>query len=991
MNGALYLDGAINSSSQAATKAYVDSSSASVLSSSYASLSATTNIIAGAYVSKAGDTMSGMLAVNGATLVTGLLNASGGVTITGELNCVVGDGQSFSVKSDWGAALFSFKSAASEVEYVMHGDGWNDGRFVITGIGMPHVVVAKNNAVGINGAEADWDASETRIGGDDCYVNCLHVDGISYFNGPLVIQNMPTDSNHAVPKSYADGVTNAVVARAKWANMAAVASNALNASGCLSGLAASNTFLYRSGDTVAGRLNINGPAVVTGCVVAANGLVVTGELRCVVGSGQSFKVKNESGAAAFSFKNEGQGVEYVMHADGWGQGVFCVTGLNMPHALVAKNGAVGINGAAADWDASETRIGGDDCYVNELHIAGAAYVDYGTGEKQLADIESCVMRSGGVMSGTLTLAGPPTTANDAATKAYVDGATNAVLSTGINGCADVIVVAKSGGHTDSIAQGVELCPTGGVLLIAPGVYALPTEVVLRKSIAIRGMGNTRDVILTAQGNHGIFRNDSIRFRNLANRFATFENLCFASITNYFYAMRSALFLDYDNAYPIKFTIRNCIFENCVFSVRDHNTAQGGAVSIRGGIVENCRFIACSIQQCDYANGGALYSYGGTEIRNCSFIACSIRNNSSNGDPYPGGYNNGGGAVYIQDGVVINCSFQDCFVSPDPPVPNYTATAYGGAVCAVRSDISHCDFAGCYAYFYLAQGGTLYLDAGSSARLCSIKTSNGTTALAGSGSAVGMIVNGKLLMNNQTIENLGQPVNAGDAATKGYSDAISNAAAAAYVRKSGDTMTGPLSILANTTEIGLLVQGSQGAMHFFPQWTDGYAYFEAGYGAAARMRITALGAGPLNELELKANETKLTGNTTVAGALTMSSAGNWQVGSPSTRADVVLKNGTAAIRNDAGPLTLAAAANHTINLQSFAQLSAAQFGRATIMAGGDAVLVTGKSVGSAAVIIVTPNGGVPGTPYVQIAAPDFWIKIPQPAAQDTIINYLILSR
>jgi hypothetical protein len=157
-----------------------------------------------------------------------------------------------------------------------------------------------------------------------------------------------------------------------------------------------------------------------------------------VGSGQSFKVKNESGAAAFSFKNEGQGVEYVMHADGWGQGVFCVTGLNMPHALVAKNGAVGINGAAADWDASETRIGGDDCYVNELHIAGAAYVDCGTGEKQLADVDSCVLITGGVMSGTLTLAGPPTTANDAATKGYVDTATNGCITSCVRRVGDTM-------------------------------------------------------------------------------------------------------------------------------------------------------------------------------------------------------------------------------------------------------------------------------------------------------------------------------------------------------------------------------------------------------------------------------------------------------------------------------------------------------------------------------------------------------------------------
>jgi hypothetical protein len=89
--------------------------------------------------------------------------------------------------------------------------------------------------------------------------------------------------------------------------------------------------------------------------------------------------------------------------------------------------------------------------------------------------------------------------------------------------------------------------------------------------------------------------------------------------------------------------------------------------------------------------------------------------------------------------------------------------------------------------------------------------------------------------------------------------------------------------------------------------------------------------------------------------------------------------------------LAAAATHAIHLQSFAQLSAEQVGRATVLSGDDAVQVTDKPVTAAALILLTPCGAVPGTPYIQIDGATFWIKLPAPAAQDTAINYLILRR
>jgi hypothetical protein len=60
------------------------------------------------------------------------------------------------------------------------------------------------------------------------------------------------------------------------------------------------------------------------------------------------------------------------------------------------------------------------------------------------------------------------------------------------------------------------------------------------------------------------------------------------------------------------------------------------------------------------------------------------------------------------------------------------------------------------------------------------------------------------MANHRVVGVASPAAASDAATKGYADAISNAAHAAYVNKAGDTMTGMLTTPSNVIVHGLAI-------------------------------------------------------------------------------------------------------------------------------------------------------------------------------------------
>jgi len=228
--------------------------------------------------------------------------------------------------------------------------------------------------------------------------------------------------------------------------------------------------------------------------------------------------------------------------------------------------------------------------------------------------------------------------------------------------------------------------------------------------------------------------------------------------------------------------------------------------------------------------------------------------------------------------------------------------------------------------------------------------------------------------------------------------------ARYLNVAGDSMAGPLTLSgAPTASNHAVTKGYADAISLKPgptgpigpQGVPGPTGITGAVGATGRTGPTGAtgAAGPTGPTGAAAPSGMyvLKAGDTMSGALTMSSAGDWHVGSAQTRADVVLKHSAAQIRSENGNVTVAAAANCVISLQSFAQLSAEQFGRATIPAGDNEVQVTGNPVTTSAVILLTPCSAVAGAPYAQIDGATFWVKLPADAAQDTVINYLILSR
>jgi hypothetical protein len=227
-------------------------------------------------------------------------------------------------------------------------------------------------------------------------------------------------------------------------------------------------------------------------------------------------------------------------------------------------------------------------------------------------------------------------------------------------------------------------------------------------------------------------------------------------------------------------------------------------------------------------------------------------------------------------------------------------------------------------------------------------------------AAGDTLLGDLNANQRRITNLPVPAAPNEPATKTYADGATNA----------------VSLALHT-----VLTGSYATR----------AYVDTKQYGTANLANGAVTLAKLQTSSVDARYIATTGAQALQGPLTLAGAGDWRVGSAQTRADVALQHPAGQVRNAAGDLTLAAAATHAIHLQSFAQLSAEQVGRATVLSGDDAVQVTDKPVTAAALILLTPCGAVPGTPYIQIDGATFWIKLPAPAAQDTAINYLILRR
>jgi hypothetical protein len=130
--------------------------------------------------------------------------------------------------------------------------------------------------------------------------------------------------------------------------------------------------------------------------------------------------------------------------------------------------------------------------------------------------------------------------------------------------------------------------------------------------------------------------------------------------------------------------------------------------------------------------------------------------------------------------------------------------------------------------------------------------------------------------------------------------------------------------------------------------------------------------------------------TVRGPITVAANGNWTVGAPDTRSDIVIKHAEGTIRADNGCLTLDAGDN-TIIASSQLVLDTPQAGKVSIPAGESGVQVSGIPVTSAAVIMVTPCQTVEGVPFVDVH-PDstFTISLPYVTEETVILNYVVLK-
>jgi len=223
--------------------------------------------------------------------------------------------------------------------------------------------------------------------------------------------------------------------------------------------------------------------------------------------------------------------------------------------------------------------------------------------------------------------------------------------------------------------------------------------------------------------------------------------------------------------------------------------------------------------------------------------------------------------------------------------------------------------------------------------------------------------------------------------------------AAYVKQAGDTMTGPLTLAGPPTSAnhaatkGYIDTRQIGAANLANGAVTAAALNQMGASAGQVLAWNGTGWAPASNLggPLNPDDFVRKIGDTMTGALTLSGAGDWQVGAAQARADIVLQHPAAQIRSTSGDLTFSAPAQQAIRLQSFTQLSAEQFGRATIPVGERDVQVSDKPVTAASVILLTPCAAVPGAPYAQVDGATFWIKLPAPATQDTPVNFVILNR
>ncbi|MCK5852709.1 hypothetical protein KAH27_06720 [bacterium] len=209
--------------------------------------------------------------------------------------------------------------------------------------------------------------------------------------------------------------------------------------------------------------------------------------------------------------------------------------------------------------------------------------------------------------------GSPTMANDAANRAYVDSATNAIAQNfgdsdglpdtnlvwiSISGGDDITGDGSMGSPYKTLSQSVINDSYGKTIFICPGQYDLNDDLEISGDIAIKGFGNREDIFLNST-------NDYFRIFTVNSGSFFVKNLKLKS---------SAVFLSahYQGGVMYGGTAINCLFYSC--------TAISGS-GIYNGTAKLCTFVNCSIDTmyntdskfCIINNCGSAPISGGTHV------------------------------------------------------------------------------------------------------------------------------------------------------------------------------------------------------------------------------------------------------------------------------------------------------------------------------------------------------------------------------------------
>ena len=210
-------------------------------------------------------------------------------------------------------------------------------------------------------------------------------------------------------------------------------------------------------------------------------------------------------------------------------------------------------------------------------------------------------------------------------------------------------------NSDNLGQTIANANDGDIINLNTGTYTNNvSNIQIKKNITLKGNGNTKDVIIDAEKNSGIFTMET-------GINVTFINITFINGKN----------TGSGGAIGNSYASTMMTFINCSF-INNSADNYGGAINNVGNnlTVENCIFINNNVTRDDYS-GGAIRNQG----NNLTVINSTFINNEADE----------GGAIFDMgyNFTVTNSTFT-----------NNTARGYGGAICLYyRSDFTmeNCDF------------------------------------------------------------------------------------------------------------------------------------------------------------------------------------------------------------------------------------------------------------------------------------------------------------